>query len=404
MSITIYMDLLKKHGMEKCDTISTPMATTKLDADLQGTQVDQTKYRSMIKGLMYLTAIRPDIAFATSVSNSILRCRPCRVVNDDCKSTSRGIQFLVDKLVSWSLKKQDYTAMSTMEVEYASLSACCAQVIWMRTQLLDYGFLYNKIPMYYDSQSAIAISCNPYSTWLNRLFQLINSYLSSEALGDVTTMLCFRVFHVLLNARLLKKILLDHSLNYALTTTADVPAIYLQQFWQIVHKVPNTKDTIRFKLATQKITYKVDMFRATLKLPVETLDNAFVALATIEIIESFMNKVGYQGVVDKLMIDDLMKKFLNIPQRIDEDYHSIKDDVSLVSVYTTGNVLVRGMLIPDEFLTEEIHVTNDFKKYETVFVGFDVPINQQQPVVSTQGMHSSTPRAHRTPTVTAASP
>ncbi|GKB40942.1 retrovirus-related pol polyprotein from transposon TNT 1-94 [Tanacetum coccineum] len=61
------MDLLKKHGMEKCDTISTPMATTKLDADLQGTQVDQTKYRSMIKGLMYLTAIRPDIAFATSV-------------------------------------------------------------------------------------------------------------------------------------------------------------------------------------------------------------------------------------------------------------------------------------------------------------------------------------------------
>ncbi|GJV11178.1 hypothetical protein Tco_1352719 [Tanacetum coccineum] len=71
------------------------------------------------------------------------------------------------------------------------------------------------------------------------------------------------------------------------------------------------------------------------------------------------------------MIDDLMKKFLNIPQRIDEDYHSIKDDVSLVSVYTTGNVLVRGMLIPDEFLIEEIHVTDDFKKYETVFVGSD---------------------------------
>ncbi|GKF36803.1 retrovirus-related pol polyprotein from transposon TNT 1-94, partial [Tanacetum coccineum] len=59
------MDLLKKHGMENCDTVSTPMATTKLDADLQGTLVDQTKYRSMIGGLMYLTASRPDIAFAT---------------------------------------------------------------------------------------------------------------------------------------------------------------------------------------------------------------------------------------------------------------------------------------------------------------------------------------------------
>ncbi|GJW77005.1 retrovirus-related pol polyprotein from transposon TNT 1-94 [Tanacetum coccineum] len=61
------MDILKKHGMEKCDTVSTPMATTKLDADLQGTPVDQTKYHSMIGGLMYLTASRPDIAFATFV-------------------------------------------------------------------------------------------------------------------------------------------------------------------------------------------------------------------------------------------------------------------------------------------------------------------------------------------------
>ncbi|GJW63612.1 hypothetical protein Tco_0115496 [Tanacetum coccineum] len=51
--------------------------------------------------------------------------------------------------------------MSTAEAEYVSLSACCAQVIWMRTQLLDYGYKYNRIPMYCDSKSAIAISCNP---------------------------------------------------------------------------------------------------------------------------------------------------------------------------------------------------------------------------------------------------
>ncbi|GJX44688.1 hypothetical protein Tco_0261364 [Tanacetum coccineum] len=59
------MDILKKHRIENCDTVSTPMATTKLDADLQGNPVDQTKYRSMIGGLMYLTARRPNIAFAT---------------------------------------------------------------------------------------------------------------------------------------------------------------------------------------------------------------------------------------------------------------------------------------------------------------------------------------------------
>nr|GFA13951.1 retrovirus-related Pol polyprotein from transposon TNT 1-94 [Tanacetum cinerariifolium] len=51
--------------------------------------------------------------------------------------------------------------MSLAEAEYVALSASCAQVMWMRTHLQDYGFNYKKIPLYCDSQSAIAISCNP---------------------------------------------------------------------------------------------------------------------------------------------------------------------------------------------------------------------------------------------------
>ncbi|GKA88651.1 hypothetical protein Tco_0810415, partial [Tanacetum coccineum] len=74
-----------------------------------------------------------------------------------------------------------------------------------------------------------------------------------------------------------------------------------------------------------------------------------------------------------------MKKFLSIPQRLDEDYHSIKDNIPLVSVYTTGNVTVRGMLILDAFLTKEIRATDDYKEYETVFVNVVVPMNQPQP-------------------------
>ncbi|GJR27676.1 hypothetical protein Tco_1103908 [Tanacetum coccineum] len=77
------------------------------------------------------------------------------------KSTSGGIQFLGgDKLVSWSSKKQDCTSIYTVEAEYVSLSACCAQVLWLRTQLTNYGFHFDKIPMYYDSKATIAISCN----------------------------------------------------------------------------------------------------------------------------------------------------------------------------------------------------------------------------------------------------
>nr|GEX41178.1 retrovirus-related Pol polyprotein from transposon TNT 1-94 [Tanacetum cinerariifolium] len=79
---------------------------------------------------------------------------------DTFKSTSGRAQFLGEKLVSWSSKKQDCTVLSTAEVEYVSLSTCCGQVLWMRTQLTDYGFNFNKIPIYCDSISAIAIPCN----------------------------------------------------------------------------------------------------------------------------------------------------------------------------------------------------------------------------------------------------
>ncbi|GJR78168.1 hypothetical protein Tco_0148953 [Tanacetum coccineum] len=201
--------------------------------------------------------------------------------------------------------------------------------------------------------------------------------------------------------------------------TLNVSNCVLTTVLETVRKVPDTEDTIIFNLDSQEIIESVnieiiDMFRNTLQLPVETLEKPFVAPVNIEIIESFMHTVGYQGVIDKkdviqfprftkLIIADLMKKFQSIHPRLEEDYHSIKDDIPLVSIYTMGNVTIRGMLIPDAFLTKEIRVTNDYKEYETVFGNVAVPMNQPQPVVSNQGTHRSIPRAHRTPTLTTAS-
>ncbi|GKF70213.1 hypothetical protein Tco_0203270 [Tanacetum coccineum] len=79
---------------------------------------------------------------------------------DSRRSTSGSAQFLRDSLVSWSLKKQRSTAISTTEAEYIAMSRCCAQILWMRSQLKDYGFMFNKIPLYCDNKSAIALSCN----------------------------------------------------------------------------------------------------------------------------------------------------------------------------------------------------------------------------------------------------
>nr|GEY13462.1 uncharacterized mitochondrial protein AtMg00810-like [Tanacetum cinerariifolium] len=79
----------------------------------------------------------------------------------DRKSTSGSVQFLGDKLVCWSSKKQNCVSISTAESEYVVVAGCYAQVLWMRTLLMDYGFFYDKVPIYCDSKSAIAISCNP---------------------------------------------------------------------------------------------------------------------------------------------------------------------------------------------------------------------------------------------------
>nr|GEW96192.1 hypothetical protein [Tanacetum cinerariifolium] len=79
---------------------------------------------------------------------------------DTRRSKSGSAQFLGDKFVSWSSKKQKYTTISSTEAEYIALSGCSAQILWMRSQLTDYGFQFNKIPLYFDNESVIALSYN----------------------------------------------------------------------------------------------------------------------------------------------------------------------------------------------------------------------------------------------------
>ncbi|GJU75174.1 integrase, catalytic region, zinc finger, CCHC-type containing protein [Tanacetum coccineum] len=76
------------------------------------------------------------------------------------RSTSGSAQFLGDKLVSWSSKKQKSTAIFSIKAKDIALSGCCAQILWMRSQLTDYRLKFNKIPLYYDNKSAIALCCN----------------------------------------------------------------------------------------------------------------------------------------------------------------------------------------------------------------------------------------------------
>jgi hypothetical protein len=79
----------------------------------------------------------------------------------DRKSTSGTCQFLGRSLVSWASKKQNSVALSTTEYEYIVVGHCCAQLLWMRQTLRDYGYKLSKVPLLCDNESAICMVDNP---------------------------------------------------------------------------------------------------------------------------------------------------------------------------------------------------------------------------------------------------
>ncbi|KAJ9542929.1 hypothetical protein OSB04_029435 [Centaurea solstitialis] len=188
-------DILKRFDFTGPKSASTPLSTSfQLDADLSGNPVDQKNYRAIIGSLLYLTASRPDIMFATCCDPRESHLGAVKRIlkylkgtpnfslwypkdfgfeltaftdsdHADCKlnrkSTLGACQFLGDKLVSWSSRKQNYVSLSTAEVEYVAATCCCSQVLWMKTRLADYGYTMHRIPIYCDSSSAIQIAANP---------------------------------------------------------------------------------------------------------------------------------------------------------------------------------------------------------------------------------------------------
>nr|GEW99989.1 retrotransposon protein, putative, unclassified [Tanacetum cinerariifolium] len=129
-------DLLLKYGFESCDPVDTQMVKeSKLDEDKEGKTVDSSHYR----------------AFADAYHAG---CQDTRC------STSGSLQFMRDRLISWSSKRQKSVAISSTKAEYIALSGCCAKILWMRSQFTDNGIGFNKIPMCCDNKSAIALCCN----------------------------------------------------------------------------------------------------------------------------------------------------------------------------------------------------------------------------------------------------
>ncbi|GJX83503.1 putative ribonuclease H-like domain-containing protein [Tanacetum coccineum] len=194
-------DILNKFDFRTIKPASTPIEAHKsLGKDEEGEEVDVHLYRSMIGCLMYLTASRPDIMFAVclcarfQVTPKVSHIHAVKRIfrylkhqpklglwypkdspfhleafsdsdyagdNHDRRSTSGGCQYLGRRLVSWQCKKQTIVAISSTEAEYVAAASCCAQVLWMQNQLLDYGFNFMNTEIHIDNESTICIVKNP---------------------------------------------------------------------------------------------------------------------------------------------------------------------------------------------------------------------------------------------------
>ncbi|GJS23626.1 retrovirus-related pol polyprotein from transposon TNT 1-94 [Tanacetum coccineum] len=457
------IELLKKHGLDECVSMSTPMATKRLDADLQGTPTDQTTYRRMIGGLMYLTASRPDIAFATFVC-ARYQARPTvkhlkevkRIFRylrqsynmglwypkdsgfeliaysdadhagckDDCKSTSGGLQFLGGKLV----------------------------IIWMRTQLLDYGYKYNRILMYCDSKSAIAISCNPVQHSKTKHIDIRYHFIKEHV--EKGTVEIYFVGTEYQLADLFTKALPKERFEYLVHR---IVIIMAQQKHAVnVHPdelcLPNKrydlmdankkvdlehvlKYRLKFMLDKKELTLTIDDFRQIFHLPQATANNhnAFVPPPSfsdmvpfykkiMQMLYFFVNNIHvdyaellWEGLYyslhhptssipyprfAKIIVNHYMTIFLDISRRAREMYHNLQDDDIMKNIFNSGRHKNKvGMKIPDWMITDEIKQTENYRMYTEV-LGIDVPLTQSQPIESTHGTNRTTSAPRRSTRLT----
>jgi hypothetical protein len=194
-------DLLNKFDMVGCKIEETPMnSNEKLHSQDGADPVDETMYRSMIGGLMYLQHTRPDISFQVNVLSRFMqkpsknhygaakrvlryiagtvqfglwfeRNKKVNLVGysdsdwasslDDRKSTSAYTFTLGSGVISWSSKKQNSIALSSMEAEYIAATGATCQAIWLRRILADLGISFEEATIIWcDSMSAIHLSKN----------------------------------------------------------------------------------------------------------------------------------------------------------------------------------------------------------------------------------------------------
>ncbi|GJV52021.1 retrovirus-related pol polyprotein from transposon TNT 1-94 [Tanacetum coccineum] len=219
------LEILKKHGTDGCDSISTLMATARIDADLQGASYRATPQRDAVAK----AHLDEYIFWETSY-------------HLDENATAR----------LWISLHEDFNEhieQGTIELYFVRMEYQLADLFTKALPKKRFEYLVHKISM--------------------RCMTPIELDRLAKTVGRCNNMAVHTNIPCLKECRIVGQWFVDHAISYSLTATAD-------------------------------ITYIVDMFRATLKLPVETPKQAFILPANFDYIKPFLRILGYQGSLEKV--------------------------------------------------------------------------------------------------------
>nr|GEU33261.1 copia protein [Tanacetum cinerariifolium] len=200
------------------------------------------------------------------------------------------------KLVSWSSKKQKSTAISTIEAEYIAMSGCCAQILWMRSQLTDYGFGFNNISLYCDNKSDIALCYNNYQHSQSKHIDIRHHFIREQVKNDVVEIYFVTTDYQL--ADIFTKALPRERFEF------QPPRLGMKNKMaeeNVPAPAPTRSDEqilpfnawLPLQLDEQWFTLNVDLLRKALEITVVDLAHPFVSPPACEQVMDLVNDLGY---------------------------------------------------------------------------------------------------------------
>nr|GEW57200.1 hypothetical protein [Tanacetum cinerariifolium] len=346
-------EILRKFGLTDEKSASTPIDTKKpLLKDPDGEDVDVHTYRLMIGSLMYLTSSRPDIMFAVCACAHFqvtpkashlhavkkifryLKGKPhlglwypkdspfdlvAYLDSDyagaslDTKSITGGCQFLRCRLISWQYKKQTIMATSSTEAKYVAAASCCAQVLWIQNQLLDYGL--DQTVSGKDSSNLLMADNLLKIVWYSTYhIALMKSWLVQKqtALGvntprcdedrlelmDLTVFLLRKVEKVRVELSAVNlQVSAVSSIKYAMTVNPNIYVSCIKQFQTSV-AIKKANDVMRLQALVDK--KKVIITKATIRDALRLDDAEGVEGLPNEEIFTELARMGYEKPSTKL--------------------------------------------------------------------------------------------------------